>query len=557
MSNSSDFIIENGVLKKYVGPGGEVVIPEGVTEIGASAFTRREDITGVMLPEGIKMIGKTAFYRCWGLTGITIPEGVIGIGDTAFGYCNGLEVVSLPASLQKIGKAIFDYCGKCSFSIPEWKTELTTAVKNCVVTGITTENITKVPAKYRPVAALAYVTDQNVQADSFRTKNHLAYLEKNVDKLCDFSFEHPELLRYLCEHKLIKPANVDLYVQEAVKRDDVELKALILEYQNSLDEFSVMAARERKEKAAESYAEALTDRLTSRDLTKGIAGLTFVITGEMEEWRSRGEIKEWLESYGAKLGASVTKMTDYLVTNTAASNSEKGKAARELGVMVIDETEFNVMVGRRFRNEETVIVPQWLRTIYKGAFAHNGNTITIILPEGIDSIGENAFSMCRKLQRVEIPESVKSIGNFAFYECADLTDVTIAKSVSIGESAFTGCKNLADADGFVIVGGILFNYYGSAENVVLPDGVTAINRMAFWGRGTLKSVIVPSSVKRIGGGAFQRCSNLIAVSLPAEIVISDEEDVFWDCPNLTIHAPAGSVAEQYAKENNIPFVAEE
>ena len=40
MSNASDFIIENGVLRKYVGPGGDVVIPEGVTEIGIKAFVR-------------------------------------------------------------------------------------------------------------------------------------------------------------------------------------------------------------------------------------------------------------------------------------------------------------------------------------------------------------------------------------------------------------------------------------------------------------------------------------------------------------------------------------
>lgn len=38
MSNASDFIIENGVLTKYVGPSGDVVIPEGVTEIGEGAF---------------------------------------------------------------------------------------------------------------------------------------------------------------------------------------------------------------------------------------------------------------------------------------------------------------------------------------------------------------------------------------------------------------------------------------------------------------------------------------------------------------------------------------
>ncbi len=38
MSNPGDFIIENGVLKKYTGPDGDVVIPEGVVEIGKDAF---------------------------------------------------------------------------------------------------------------------------------------------------------------------------------------------------------------------------------------------------------------------------------------------------------------------------------------------------------------------------------------------------------------------------------------------------------------------------------------------------------------------------------------
>ena len=38
MSNASDFVIENGVLKKYVGPGGDVVIPDNVKEIGYETF---------------------------------------------------------------------------------------------------------------------------------------------------------------------------------------------------------------------------------------------------------------------------------------------------------------------------------------------------------------------------------------------------------------------------------------------------------------------------------------------------------------------------------------
>ena len=39
MGKTSDFIIENGVLKKYIGPGGDVVIPEGVTKLGREVLS--------------------------------------------------------------------------------------------------------------------------------------------------------------------------------------------------------------------------------------------------------------------------------------------------------------------------------------------------------------------------------------------------------------------------------------------------------------------------------------------------------------------------------------
>ena len=51
MSNASDFIIENGVLTKYVGPGGDVVIPEGVTEIRYWAFDGCENLKSVFIPK--------------------------------------------------------------------------------------------------------------------------------------------------------------------------------------------------------------------------------------------------------------------------------------------------------------------------------------------------------------------------------------------------------------------------------------------------------------------------------------------------------------------------
>ena len=57
MSDACDFIIENGILKEYVGDSEVVIVPEEVVRIGDRAFSDREDITDVELPDGVTSIG--------------------------------------------------------------------------------------------------------------------------------------------------------------------------------------------------------------------------------------------------------------------------------------------------------------------------------------------------------------------------------------------------------------------------------------------------------------------------------------------------------------------
>lgn len=61
MSNANDFIIENGVLTRYVGAGGDVIIPETVTTIGREAFADNKTVTGVQMHDGVLMIEEKAF----------------------------------------------------------------------------------------------------------------------------------------------------------------------------------------------------------------------------------------------------------------------------------------------------------------------------------------------------------------------------------------------------------------------------------------------------------------------------------------------------------------
>jgi hypothetical protein len=92
MENKQDFVIENGVLQKYNGPGGDVTIPAGVKEIGESAFEDCTGLTSVIIPEGVTEIEWNAFEGCKSLTSVTIPASVTKIGPYAFQKCAGLTI---------------------------------------------------------------------------------------------------------------------------------------------------------------------------------------------------------------------------------------------------------------------------------------------------------------------------------------------------------------------------------------------------------------------------------------------------------------------------------
>lgn len=128
----------------------------------------------------------------------------------------------------------------------------------------------------------------------------------------------------------------------------------------------------------------------------------------------------------------------------------------------------------------------------------------------------------------------------------------------------------ADIDGFIIVGGVLYDYEGISPKVEIPKGVKRIEAHAFWSNDVVEALYIPSSVKEIGAGAFWGCSNLkfvqaeeglegIAstafwscsglenVNLPSSLT-NFGDAVFWACGEVTVHAPKGSAAEKYAEQ---------
>lgn len=70
------------------------------------------------------------------------------------------------------------------------------------------------------------------------------------------------------------------------------------------------------------------------------AGKTFVVTGSVEHFANRNELKAYIEERGGKVTGSVTKKTDYLINNDTASSSSKNKKAKELGIPILSEDDF-------------------------------------------------------------------------------------------------------------------------------------------------------------------------------------------------------------------------
>ena len=77
-----------------------------------------------------------------------------------------------------------------------------------------------------------------------------------------------------------------------------------------------------------------------------LAGLTFVITGNVHEYKNRDEFKASVETRGGKVSGSVSGKTSFLVNNDVESTSGKNKKAKELGIPIISEDEFIAKFGK-------------------------------------------------------------------------------------------------------------------------------------------------------------------------------------------------------------------
>ena len=160
----------------------EIIIPEGIEELGVYAFIYCRNLEKIKLPSTLKRIGgaafyygkikeieisegieelrKFTFYNCKRLEKITLPSTLKKIGPSAFENCQRLEKVTLPSTLKKIASSTFKNCGNLKeIEIPEGVEYIeNNAFENC-------RNLKKVtlPSTLKNISAFVFKNCENLK----------------------------------------------------------------------------------------------------------------------------------------------------------------------------------------------------------------------------------------------------------------------------------------------------------------------------------------------------------------------------------------------------------
>lgn len=215
-----------------------------------------------------------------------------------------------------------------------------------------------------------------------------------------------------------------------------------------------------------------------------------------------------------------------------------------------------------FQGMETAIeIPDELAgkpvtAIGTGAFG-NSQVIGVKIPDSVIEIQEKAFYFCTTLKEVEFGANVTTMGNQAFEGCLALSKVVTNEGLTeIGYMAFTNTPSLEVFEFPNTVQEIKTGAFtmSGIKTVLIPGNVQTIGKQAFSTCENLESVVIEDGTTTLDKKVFEACKNLKTAELPGSLTEIGEL-VFVSSNNVTIIAPAGSEAEAYAADYEIPFQA--
>ena len=461
----SDFIIENGVLRGYLGRGGDIVIPAGVTTIDEGVFDENASLVSVSIPLSVQNIYKYAFRNCGNLRTVNIPGDVKYIGTEAFAGVP-LTNVNLPASLIELAAGAFGAnADLVSIDVDAGNTKYSS--ENGALYDKNKTRLIRYPAAKSDTVHTIPSSVTFIEPSAFEGAGNLKEITVLFDSVFPVMFRgfNPNncILRVpdgkKAEYENIadwKNFKMILHVGEEVK--DVLFEAELLDPTSAVPVFVHPSDYPWIPK---------TGYVTSGNA--GMHGSVSRLSTEVEHNKSTEVYFEWYA--GSELEADVftflidgkkaffysgTAMNDYVpfsyvfspgkhslsweyAKDGSASTGIDGGRLRNLKISYLDTVVYSsdfivdsdkVLVGYIGAGGD-IVIPDGVEKIAAGVFARNSTVKSLVLSGSVKTIEREAFRYCDSLASVFIPASVEQIDALAFYGTELLSEVRVERSVPL------------------------------------------------------------------------------------------------------------------------------
>ena len=485
----TSIILPNSVTKLGISSFGgtdlveKIVLSKSLKEIPDVAFGRTNDtigiadkvaVTDIVIPEGVTDIGRRAFVGCKAKT-VSLPDSLTKIGDNAF-MNNQFEEVTIPGSVTNIGKASFE---KTAEAIPATLKSLklkegfngkigSNAFLNQLLTSV------ELPKSFNTLSGIDKKAFRGISV-----KPMLLTENKELEDAYN-NMSNKDELTYVVKY--------DKLVGTGWASDDFT-------YSADGSTITGLSNRGIAKRNGGNHNLVLPDESPAGAAITAIADGAFaipeseVIVGKYDFTSENGFETVKLP---AKLKAIGARAFEYNMLK--AVDLEAEPALTKIGTSAFH--------GNRIQR---LRIPDSVKDLGEGAFAAN-SIIELKMSRSVTKIPQAAFSMNIRLREIEIPDTVTEIGQMAFAG-ARLESLKIPASVTkIGEKAF----HLHHLTELTIPGTVKeigdSAFEGTYKALTLTDlkieeGVEHIGKYAFK-EGLLTSVDLPKSLKTLGSEPF-------------------------------------------------------
>ena len=538
-----------------------VIVSEGITEIGGGAFAGCQNLVGVTLPKNVTKIGLLSFAYT-GLQRFEIPNTVTSVGISAFEGCSSLKTLVIPSSVSKIGDNAFTGCSALE----------TISVEQEAVANVACGTNAFGSASDRTFKIYVPNIDYKTATNWSSYKDYMV-VGKYIAVVSEQTIDHWKIQTYTDDTTAIIKYVGDLPEKDENGKINIVIPSSLVDKDGKTYQITSIGTRYEVFDIAGSGME-LYDLLqylsifSDFDINHDDKDESYVyVNGTINITISEGIKSFNLIPFGRLKLGTVSIPSTINISDISSDMSTETILLSSFPFMISNIKEVKFASGIKkipsvfswLSEIDTVVIPASVEIIGAGAFESTGinnlsiesgsklktiedaafsaadggySTITnFVMPDTVETIGERAFYYREGLQTITLSKNLKTIGAGAFKECKALSSIDISSGVTaIEDDTFSGCIALTNVNipsGVQSIGNEVFRGCSALTSIDIPSGVQSIGEYAFASCSALESIVVPKSVTSVGNQVFNECTSLKKVNLSPRVIYSN---MFYSCP---------------------------